>query len=140
MAEAGIAESKEYATLVSCTDKLVIALTGDRYILDFLEKEGYNIPDEVSNPKSLLSDQEKAGLVVTAIKRKVRLSSQNYQKLLVHFYCNKRVYGKIITILEETYNSPPKDQPSAEVSGKAYISQYNNYVEAVYELGHIGLD
>ncbi len=76
----------------------------------FLEQEGYNIPDDVSNPKSMLSAQEKAGLVVTAIKNKVRLSSQNYPKLLNHFHTNKRVYGDIIAILEQAYiQSPPKD-------------------------------
>ena len=99
-------------------DKLEIAFTGDRDILHFLEQEGYNIPDDVSNPKSMLSPQEKAGLVVTAIKDKVSLNSRNYQKLLDHFHSNERVYGDIITILEQAYNklgSHPKDQPSEEV-------------------------
>ncbi len=117
------AESQEYATLVSCTDKLEIALTGDRDILHFLEQEGYNIPDDVNNPKLMLSAQEKAALVVTAIKNKVSLSSRNYQKLLDHFHTNERVYGGIITILEQTYNklsSPFKDQPSSE-DGKTTI-------------------
>ncbi len=114
--------SKEYDTLVSCTGKLEIALNGDREILHFLEQEGYNIPDhdEVSNPRSRLSAQEKAVIVVTAIKNKVRLNSKNYQKLLHHFDSNERVYGDIITILDQAYNkgSLPKNQPSAE-SGKA---------------------
>ena len=109
-----MAESKEYATLVSCTDMLEIALTGDRDILHFLEQEGYNISDDVSNPLSMLSPRKKAGLVVTAIKDKVRLSSQNYQRLLQYFCSNGRVYGDIITILEQAY----KDQSSTE-DGKA---------------------
>ncbi len=97
-------ESNEYATLVSCTDRLEIAFTGDRDILHFLEQEGYNIPDDVSNPKSMLwTDRERAGLVVTAIKNKVSLNSRNYQKLLDHFHSNERVYGDIITILEQAY-------------------------------------
>ncbi len=108
----------EYATLVSCTDKLELALKGDKDILHFLEQEGYNIPDDVSNPKSMLSSQEKAGLVVTAIKDKVSLNSRNYRKLLDHFHSNERVYGDIITILEQAYDdklgSHPKDQPSEE--------------------------
>ncbi len=108
----------EYAALVSCTDKLELALKGDKEILHFLEQEGYNIPDDVSNPKSMLSPQEKAGLVVTAIKDKVSLNSRNYQKLLDHFHSNERVYGDIIAILEQAYDgklgSHPKDQPSAE--------------------------
>ncbi len=107
----------EYDALVSCTDKLEIALTGDQEILHFLEQEGYNIPDDVSNPTSMLSDRQKAGLVVTAIKNKVSLNTRNYQKLLDHFHRNKRKYGDIITILEQAYDdklgSHPKDQPSA---------------------------
>ncbi len=111
-----MAESKEYATLVICTDKLEIALKGDRDILHFLEREGYNIPDDVSYPKSMLSPQEKAGLVVTAIRNKVRLGSRNYQKLLEHFHCNERVYGDTITILEQAY----KDQSSTEDGKSAW--------------------
>ena len=86
----------------------------------------YKIPDDVRNPKSLLSDQEKAGLVVTAIKDKVSLNSRNYRKLLDYFHDNERVYGDIITILEQAHDgklgSHPKDQPSAE-DGKDTISQ-----------------
>ncbi len=116
-------ESNEFATLVSCTGELERALTGDREILHFLQHEGYNLSDDVSNPKSLLSAQDKAGLVVAAIRNKVSLSSRNYQKLLDHFHCNERVYGDIIAILDQTYNklgSPPKVQPGAE-SGKHYV-------------------
>ncbi len=68
------AESKEYATLVRCIDMLEIALTGDRDILHFLEQEGYKVPDDVSNPKSMLSDQEKAGLVVTDHPHPLRIN------------------------------------------------------------------
>ncbi len=117
------AESKEYATLVSCTGRLELALTGDRDILHFLEQEGYNIPDVVSNTR--FGPQEKAGLVVTAIKNKVRLSSQNYQKLLDHFRSNKRVYGDIITVLEQAYNklNQPLQVPGPSTDGKDTISQ-----------------
>ncbi len=120
-----VESNAEYSTLAICTDMLEIALTGDRDILHFLEQEGYNIPDDVSNSKSMLSDQEKAGLVVTAIKDKVSLNSRNYQKLLDHFHFNERVYGDIITVLEQAYNklgSHPKDQPSVGY-GKTAISQ-----------------
>ncbi len=68
------AESKEYITLVNCTAKLVIALRSDTAILHFLDKEGFikpNIYEDVSNPKSMLSASEKAGLLVTGIKDKV---------------------------------------------------------------------
>ncbi len=121
-----VESNAEYSTLAICTDMLETALTGDRGILHFLEQEGYNIPDDVSNPKSMLSPQEKAGLVVTAIKDKVSLNPRNYQKLLVYFHSDKRKYGGIITILAQAYEdklgSHPKDQPSAGY-GKTTISQ-----------------
>ncbi len=96
-----MAESKEYA------DKLEIALTGDPGI--FLEQE---VPDDVNNPKSMLSQQK--AVLVNAIKKKVRLSSQNYQNLLDYFYSEKRVCGDIVNILERAY----KDRSSTE-DGKA---------------------
>ncbi len=127
----------EYATLDSCTDRLETALTGDPDILHFLEQEGYNIPEDISNPKSMLSPQEKAGLVVTAIKDKVSLNSRNYQKLLDHFHSNETVYGDIITVLEQAYNkldSHPKDQPRAGL-GKTTISfQKQSYSAGLYTM------
>ncbi len=39
-----VESNAEYSTLAICTDKLEIALTGDRDILHFLEQEGYKIP------------------------------------------------------------------------------------------------
>ncbi len=88
----------EYLTLVNCTAELVIALYSDDEILHYLDREGFikpNIYKDVSNPKSLLSKDEKAGLLVTGIKNKVKLNPKNYHKLMRYFHQDRRMYGDI---------------------------------------------
>ncbi len=101
------AESKEYITLVNCTAKLVIALRSDTAILHFLDK-GFikpNIYEDVSNPKSMLSASEKAGLLVSGIKDKVELNPKNYHKFVDHLRRDRRMYRDIVEILDDEYYS-----------------------------------
>ncbi len=42
---------------------------------------------------------EKAGLLVTGIKNKVKLNPKNYHKLIRHFHQDTRMYGDIADIL-----------------------------------------
>ena len=96
----------EYTTLVNCTDELETALHSDKAILNFLNREGFikpNIYNDVNNPKSLLSDDDKAGLLVTGIKNKVKLNPKNYHKLMRYFREDRKMYGDIADILEEEY-------------------------------------
>ncbi len=98
------AESK---TLVNCTAELVIALSSDDEVLHYLDREGFIKPKiykDVNNPKSLLSEDEKAGLLVTGIKNKVKLNPRNYHKLMRHFHQDRRMYGDIADILDEEYH------------------------------------
>ncbi len=98
----------EYNTLVNCTDKLVIALHSDNLILNYLDREGFVKPnnyEEVSNPKSMLSPNQKAGLLVAGIKDKVELNPQNYHKLMTYFRRDRRRYGDIADILDEEYHT-----------------------------------
>ncbi len=97
----------EYKTILQCTEKLEIALESDRAILNFLDREGFikpNIYEDVNNPDSSLSASEKAGLLVTGIKNKVRLNPKNYHKLMRHFHQDRRLYGDIADILDEEYH------------------------------------
>ncbi len=99
--------SEEYVTIVQCTEKLEIALESDKAILNFLDREGFikpNIYEDVNNPKSMLSASEKAGLLVTGIKNKVKLNLKNYHKLIRHFHQDRRLYGDIADILDEEYH------------------------------------
>ncbi len=102
------AKSKEYITLVNCTAKLVIALCSDDEILHYLNSKGFIKPKiykEINNPKSMLSEDEKAGLLVTGIKNKVELNPKNYHKFVDHLRQNMILYGDILEILDAEYNS-----------------------------------
>ncbi len=108
----------EFITLVNCTDKLIIALCSDDSILHYLDREGFikpNIYKDVSNQKSLLSADEKAGLLVAGIKDKVKLNPKNYHKLMRHFRQDRRMYGDIADILDKEYHQ--QEQVHTPVKG-----------------------
>ncbi len=63
-----------------------------------------SVYEDVNNPKSLLSASEKAGLLVTGIKNKVKLNPKNYHKLLEYFHKDQRMYGDIADILDKEYH------------------------------------
>ena len=111
----------EYETILQRTKEVEIALESDKDILKFLDREGFikpSIYEDVGNPKSLLSASEKAGLLVTGIKNKVRLNPKNYHKLMRHFHQDRRLYGDIADILDEEYRKqggvPEEVHPPAE--------------------------
>ena len=111
----------EYISLVNCTAKLIIALRSDDEILHFLGREGFiksNVYEDVNNPKSLFSATDKAGLLVTGIKNKVKLNPKNYHKLMRYFREDRRMYGDIADILDEEYlrigSVPEEDNPPTE--------------------------
>ena len=84
-------ESKEYSTIVKCSRKLEIALKYDRNIAQFLLQQGFIIQeryDEVINPKSNLTDADKASMLVTAIRDRVELNPRNYHKVVNHLRQN----------------------------------------------------
>ncbi len=56
-----------------------------------------SVYDDVNNP---LSASEKAGLLVTGIKNKVKLNSENYYQLMRYFH---QMYGDIADILDKEY-------------------------------------
>ncbi len=124
----------EYKTILQCTEELEIALESDKAILNFLDREGFikpNIYEDVNNPKSLLSASEKAGLLVTGIKNKVKLNSKNYHKLMRHFHQDRRMYGDIADILDEEYlrqGGVPEDPPAEGTSSHLTCKRQNNRV------------
>ncbi len=101
-------ESREYRTVVSCTKQLETALfRSDRAIVHFLNQEGFisqEVHDEVLNPKSMWTDHQKAGELVTGIRNKVELSAQDYHTLLNHLHQSGKHYKGIVGILEKEYD------------------------------------
>lgn len=101
-------ESKEYSTVVKCNRKLEIALGSDRDIAQFLLQQGFinrEHYDEVNNPRSNLTDAEKAIILVTAIRDRVELHPRNYHKVVDHLCQNIIRYRDIIEILDMEYNA-----------------------------------
>ena len=100
-------ESKEYCTIIKCTRKLEIALKSDRNIAQFLLQQGFITQErynEVINPKSNLTDADKASMLVTAIRDRVELNTRNYRKLVDHLRQNIIRYGDIIEILDQEFH------------------------------------
>ena len=100
-------ESVEFKTVVSCAGKLEIALRStDRDIVHFLHQEGFitqEMQDDILCPRSMLSNHQKAGELVTAIRNEVQLSAQKYHTLVNHLRQNGKQYGSIVNILDEEY-------------------------------------
>ena len=107
-------DSKEYSTVVNCKRKLEIALESDRDIAQFLfqqrviTQEHY---DEVTNPKSNLTDTDKASMLVTAIRNRVELNPRNYHKVVDHLRQNIIKYEDIVVILDQDYHQTGNYQP-----------------------------
>ena len=98
--------SLEYRTLVNCTKQLELALYKDRDIAHFLHKNGLITQETVNNdPQFNVSSRQKAGLLVTEIKNKVCLNSENYHKFVQHLRENERQYKDILCILIEEYKN-----------------------------------
>ena len=88
-------------------EQLETALRSDRQIVHFLYREGFihqNLRDDVMNPRSMLDEHEKAGVLVTRIMDRVKLSAHNYHTLLEHLRQRGKSYESIVKILNREYN------------------------------------
>ena len=102
-----MAETSEYITVVNRTGELETALGSDREISQYLNQQGF-ISDEdyanVTSATSKLTPVQKAGILVTGIKKKIKLNRQNYHRLVDHLRKNPRKYDDIVIILDEEYS------------------------------------
>ena len=101
-------KSREYRTVVNCAKPLGIALRSlDQDIVHFLQQEGFiteEVHDEVLKPRSVWTDHQKAGELVTGIRNRVELSAQNYHTLLNHLRQSGKHYRSIVKILDKEYS------------------------------------
>ncbi len=92
---------------MSCANELETALRSiEREIVHFLHREGFitqEVHDDVLNPRSLLTDDQKAGVLVTGIRNRVELSAGSYHTLLNHLRQRGKHYASIVGILDEEY-------------------------------------
>ena len=101
-----MSSTPEYETMENCTPSLEIVFKGaDREIVHYLKKEGFineSVRADVLNPRSMLTEKDKAGKLVEAIKDAIspgpeqiscscRSSTKEWQILQCH--CGKLDYG-----------------------------------------------
>ena len=105
--------------MLRCSEQLSTALQSlDRELVHFLLEEGFiteNLSEKVLNPLTLLSAADKAGLLVPRIRDRVKLSFQDYHKLVEYLRLNKRKHGSIVDILDKEYNR------KAGIKGRAWF-------------------
>lgn len=98
-----MSESLEYKTIVSCAKQLEIAFSSlDRNLVHFLNQEGFitqEVCDDILNPRSTLTNREKAGELVTGIRKKVELSAPKYHSFLNYLCQRGKQYEDIVNIL-----------------------------------------
>ncbi len=71
---------------------LELALHKDMHVTHFFHRSGLmsdKMHGTISDPSRMLSSQQKAGLFIDDIKRKVRLNPENYHTLIQYFSENK---------------------------------------------------
>ena len=101
-----MADSIEYLSLRNCSGSLETALKGDRDVVYYLNKEGFisdDMCDDLLN-HSALTPAQKAGQLVAKIRDRVKLSNQEFHKLVGHLSQNSRQYGSIVDTLNTEYS------------------------------------
>jgi CRISPR/Cas system CMR subunit Cmr6 (Cas7 group RAMP superfamily) len=91
------------ALLNKCSRKLELALQSDRKVLlYFLQEDLINqsLFDELSDPKSWLTAEEKAERLVREIKRVVELNSKYYHLLLQYLEVEMETNAKYASLVE----------------------------------------
>ena len=106
-------KSVESITLINCTEKLETALSsGNRSIVHFMNAKGLisnEVHSEVTNPEPRLSATVKAGLLVSELKKKVKLNPQNFQVFLDYVRQDK-YHSDIAEILDREHEKIRKAQ------------------------------
>ncbi len=101
-----MSHSKEYLSIVKCASQLACALHSNRDIPHYLHAELFltkDIYDDVINPKSRLSDSDKAIELVNGIRRRVEQSPTDFHKFMDHLRKQGSRYGDIVKLLDERY-------------------------------------
>ncbi len=104
-------EMAEFRTVKKCTSQLEMALGSCKDFLCFLDEEEL-IRDSVYNnlrdPTSNLSKDDKASSLVLEIRRVVKLKSENYHTIMKYLR-SKDQYRDIVEILDNEYQKQLED-------------------------------
>lgn len=85
--------------------------TPDRSLVHFLSGEGFigeDVCEDVLHPRSMLTERQKAGMLVTAIEKAVSLDKHKYHILISYFSGNGTFYSGTLRLLTEEYSKAGK--------------------------------
>lgn len=126
-----MSDSPELKTIEKCTPELETALSGlERSFVHFLAQEGFisnDVSGMVLEPRSVLTEEEKAGELVKAIKRRVKLDANSYHTLLNRFKEDGNLYRPIVTKLEREYSELIGGQGDQNVACGSETQQHGKY-------------
>ena len=104
-----MSDSPELRTVRKCTSRLETALKAlDRDLVHFLGDEGFfpsDVYDEILNPRSMMTEAERAGELVKWIKNRVKQDPGSFHKLLYHFKQRGALYQPIAAKLSAEYHT-----------------------------------
>ena len=135
-----MSSTPELRTIENCAPKMEIAFKGsDRNLVHNLKKEGFfqeALCEDVLNPRSMLTEREKAGKMVEAVRDAVYLSKKKFHTLLAILRQgeNAAYYGSIVDSLTEEFvglggvlqNTPTNSSsvPTQGAAANACTGQY----------------
>ncbi len=100
--------SLEHQTIGNCTPKLEVFFKNpEREIVHYLRKEGFitqSLCDDVLNPRSMLSEADKAGMIVEAIRDVVFLDKGMFHTLVAYLQTKGKYYSAIVKNLTEEFS------------------------------------
>ena len=102
-----MANSLEFLTVRACSGALETALQGDRELVYHLNNEGFitdEACDSLLDAQSMLTAAQKAGQLVSSVRKRIKVCPQDYQEL-VAYLSRKERYGSIVQTLDSEYST-----------------------------------
>ena len=100
-----MSSSPEYETIVNCTVGLEIIFKGcESSMVHFLRREGFireAVSDDVLDPRSMLTQRDKAGRLVEGIRDAVFLNKDMFHTLLNHLRTCGKYYSSTVDSLSK---------------------------------------
>ena len=138
------AVTPEAQTIENCTPQLEIAFKEDRDLVHYLKKEGFikkSLSEDVLDPKSSLTEVEKAGKLVQAVKDAVSLDHEMFHALVDQLKISGRFYKSIVKKLTEEFKSlsqegHPQQNTTHQTNGGANASNGLSQNAGTYDKFH----
>ncbi len=132
---ADMEESLETQALREHTGKLEKALVSDFLFVANELNKAYILSDteleEIKAVPSLLNDSQKAGKILSTVKRLVRVNSSNFEKFVDILKKKPQTFSTILNLLSRD-GSPPSPGQEEKVEGEQVCSQHEAVEALIY--------